>query len=170
MEVIFGMRKIIGNNLRVCRQKQKLSQHDLAEKCLLAQKDISNIENYRWNFGIDKIKKLSRGLAIRPYELMINAGEITAKSLLEKYVFEKGVVHMLYEYYLLLSQNSNEDFFEHPIETYGIGLKDHAIPCVKDVSPDKEFVESLVALCNLQQVDPVHLLNVVEDAIFEREQ
>ena len=164
------MRKIIGNNLMVCREKQKLSQYDLADKCLLAQKDISNIENYRWNFGIDKIKNLSRGLAIRPYELVISAGEITVKALLEKDVFAKGVVHMLYEYYLLLSQNSNEDFFEHPIETYGIGLKDHAIPCVKDVSPDKEFVESLVALCNAYQVDPMHLKNVIEDAIFDKEQ
>lgn len=163
------MRKVIGNNIKAWRKKQKLSQHQLAEKCFLEQKDICNIENYRWNFGVDKISMLARGLHVHPFELLLRTDEITPKLLLEREVFAKGVALMLYQYYLILSRMLNEEISSEPIESYGIGLKDHAIPCVKDISPDRKFVESLVALCNTYQVDPVHLQSVVEDALFEKE-
>ncbi len=163
------MRKVIGTNIKTLRKKRKLSQHQLAEKCFLEQKDICNIENYRWNFGVDKINLLARGLHVHPFELLIRTDEMTPKLLLEREVFAKGVVLLLYQYYLILSQIFNEERSTEPMESYGIGLKGHAVPCVRDISTDRKFVESLVALCNAYQVDPVHLQSVVEDALFEKE-
>ena len=51
--------------------------------------------------------------------------------------------------------------------SYGIkAFKDgKEVGFVSDVSVDRDFVEELVELCNTEQLDPIHLFDVVEDAI-----
>ena len=43
--------------------------------------------------------------------------------------------------------------------------EDEEIITVSDVSLDKAFVEGLAKLCTELQLDPIHLFDVVEDAL-----
>ena len=135
----------------------------------MEQKDISKIENYVENFGVDKLDQLCKGLEIRPYELVINFGEIAVKDLLKKKFFTKGVIIMLYQYYLLLSRICDTEISDQEFDVYGIGVKNQSVPCIKNVSTNQSFVQSLVNLCNANQVSPDHLMDVIEDALFENE-
>lgn len=159
------LRKTIGINLKRCREKLHLSQHAVAEKCGLEQKDISKIENYVENVGVDKIDQICKGLGICPYELMIAPDEISAKDLLEKKFFMKGVFSLLY--YMLSSQIHNEEISSKPYTSYGIGVSDNSVPCIEDISTDKDFVEGLVKLCNTFQLDPIHLKEYIEDSLIK---
>lgn len=64
-----------------------------------------------------------------------------------------------------------EEHLEHPdIGTYtSYGIKamrgTEAVEFVSDVSVDKTFVEALARCCTDLQLDPIHLFDVVEDAI-----
>ena len=64
-----------------------------------------------------------------------------------------------------------EEQLEHPdIGTYtSYGIKaekgNDELIFVSDVSVDRVFVENLARCCTDLQLDPVHLFNVVEDAI-----
>ena len=162
------LRKIIGDNLKRFRKRTNLSQHEVALKTGMEQKTISKIENYLENIGIDKLDQLCRGLEISPYELLIDPREITEMDLMVKRIFSKGVIVMLYRYHLLLSTVYNKEISDQPYKTYGIGMGKQSIPCIKDICTDKAFVESLVHLCNLYQVSPEHLINVIDDAMLER--
>lgn len=161
------LRKIIGENLKEYRKRINLSQHDVADKTGMEQKTISKIENYLENIGVDKLDQLCKGLGIHSYELVVNPEEITVRALLEQKVFVKGIIFMLYQYYLQMSTVFNEEISSQPLQTYGIGIKDGCMPCIEDICTDKAFVESLVNLCNIHQVSPDHLIDVIEDALFE---
>ena len=54
-------------------------------------------------------------------------------------------------------------------ESFGIqatsDTSDDVLATVSDVSPDGESVRRIVDLCNQLQLDPIHLLDVVEDAL-----
>lgn len=65
---------------------------------------------------------------------------------------------MLYEYMIISDVNEQH---------YGIAVfKDNAIvDAVSCVSDDKDIVCNLVKLCNALQLDPVHLNDVVLDAL-----
>lgn len=39
------------------------------------------------------------------------------------------------------------------------------IESISDVSPEKEKAEKLAALCNENKLEPIHLIEVIEDAI-----
>ena len=72
---------------------------------------------------------------------------------------------MLYKYITI------QGVFYHPdIGTYtSYGLKamreGKEILAIPDVSLNKEFVESLATRCTDLQLDPIHLFDVVEDAL-----
>ena len=75
---------------------------------------------------------------------------------------------MLYQYYMLMSRMLDEDS-NRTYQAYGIGIVGQSVPCIKDISTDERFVQSLVDLCNLHGVNPVHLIDVIEDALHEKE-
>lgn len=61
-------------------------------------------------------------------------------------------------------------FSEHigRYDTYGIAVFDTAgapLGAVGDVSVDRSLVEGIAALCNAQQLEPLHLLDVVHNFI-----
>ena len=56
----------------------------------------------------------------------------------------------------------NED--GKPIKTYGITCNDLII---KDVSIDKQKVETLIDLCNKNQVSPIHLEDIIDDFLVD---
>ena len=49
--------------------------------------------------------------------------------------------------------------------TYGILAAREVVQFISDVSLDRAFVEALARRCTAAQLDPCHLLDVVEDAI-----
>ena len=164
------LRKVIGENLKSCRKRMNLSQYGVADLSNMEQKTISKIENYMENIGIDKLDQLCNGLCIHPYELVIKLGEIRTRDLLEKILFSKGVIEMLLQYYKIVSDILNVEIGSVAYRTYGIGLEGKELPCVRDLSINEQFVESVIALCNANQVSPDQLLYVIEDALYENEQ
>lgn len=59
-----------GQNLRCCREAQKLSQADLAECADLDRTYISDIERGLRNPGIKNVVKLAQALGVRSAKLM----------------------------------------------------------------------------------------------------
>ena len=69
------------------------------------------------------------------------------------------------------------EVFEEMIEADGVGRYiTYGIACVcegersavSDLSLDRDKVQKLADLCNELQLDPVHLLDVAEDFVFEQ--
>lgn len=58
----------------------------------------------------------------------------------------------------IIDQNGNA------VETYGITCDDREI---KDISTNKEKVESLINLCNKNNLSPMHLDDVIEDFLVD---
>ena len=160
------LRKTIGINLKRIREKMGLSQHTVADKCNLEQKDISKIENHVENVGVDKIDQICKGLRIRSYELFV-PNDISARELLEKRCFAKGVITLLYEYHTLVNQIHNDEISSKPYTSYGIGVLNRRFLSIEDISTDKAFVDSLVDLCNRFQLDPTQLKEYIEDALVK---
>ena len=52
-----------------------------------------------------------------------------------------------------------------PYITYGLRGCQQVVQFISDVSLDRAFVEALARRCTAAQLDPCHLLDVVEDAI-----
>ena len=50
------------------------------------------------------------------------------------------------------------------IKTYGITCNDLII---KDISIDKQKVETLIDLCNKNQVSPIHLEDIIDDFLVD---
>jgi len=167
MEVNHLLRITVGNNLCFYRKKRGFSQLELSMACGVEQKTISRIENYLENTSINKLEQLCIGLKIHPYELFIKQGAITPRDCFEKICFQEGVIQLLYQYYLLLSTIKNQEISDVSYDTYGIGVKNYEELSIKDICTDKAFVESLINLCNLYQVDPMQLKDVVEDSFCQ---
>ena len=56
--------------IRILREKNGLSQNDLAAKSHLTQATISSLENNRINLGIERAKVLSKVLNVHPAVLV----------------------------------------------------------------------------------------------------
>ena len=65
------IQKILGDNLRFYRQKQKLSQKTLAEKSDLSSNFIGQIERGIKFPSPDKIEALARAMDIESFQLFI---------------------------------------------------------------------------------------------------
>ena len=161
-----SLRKVIGENIHKFRKEADISQEKLGEKINVDQGMISRVETYKENLRIDTFAKLCKSLSIHPYEAVIAEDEITCRVLLTKSIFQKGVLELLKRYFLSLTQRFNPEISSKPYSTYGIGVKDAAEASIVDISTDRAFVESIIALCNELELDPSHLLNVVEDSLL----
>ena len=156
-----------GQNLKKYRKKVKISQENLGNKIGMGQNSISKIENYYRNTSLDTVGKIANGLGISPYMLFMSEDDITAKNLLLQKEYRKVIIIMLYQYHLIVTRINNKEYGDAGIDTYGIGLDDCENLSIEDISTDESFVSNLVNLCNHFQVDPIHLFDVVEDAINE---
>ena len=67
-----------GMALRILREKNALSQNQLAELTGLTQSTLSSIENDRINIGIERAKTLARVLNVHPAVLAFPDWEIAA--------------------------------------------------------------------------------------------
>ena len=64
------MRKLVGQNVRVCRQAKGLTQEQFAEQSGFSQQYISSLENGRRNPTIVTIYELAKALGVSHMDLL----------------------------------------------------------------------------------------------------
>ena len=99
---------------------------------------------------MSKLEKLSNGLELRPYELVVRPGDIIEKDLLEKKFLIHETVKMLYKYFWMTRRNGDAD----------AGCPDLS---VNDMLNDSEFMESLEKLYGLYGVDINNVTKLFEN-------
>lgn len=67
---ISNVRKILGANVKFYRYMLGYTQEQLAEKCDLSPRYISDIENYNGNIPIDTLENMAKVLKVEPYLLI----------------------------------------------------------------------------------------------------
>lgn len=79
---ISNVRKILGANVKFYRYMLGYTQEQLAEKCDLSPRYISDIENYNGNIPIDTLENMAKVLKVEPYLLIktADAPNFTEKS------------------------------------------------------------------------------------------
>jgi len=65
---------------------------------------------------------------------------------------------------LTINQATIIDEDGNSIKTYGITCENRVI---KDISTDKKKVESLIKLCNENNLSPIHLDDVIDDFLVD---
>lgn len=65
-----NIRKVLGANVKYYRFLIGYTQEQLAEKCELSPRYISDIENYNGNISIDTLSKIANILKIESYLLI----------------------------------------------------------------------------------------------------
>lgn len=64
------IKKQIGENIKIHRHKQKLSQEELADICSLHRTYIGSVERGERNISLENIVAISRALKISPSTLL----------------------------------------------------------------------------------------------------
>ncbi len=70
MKKTSDIRGNLGFNVRYYRFQLKLTQEQLAEKCDLSPRYISDIETSNGNISIDTLEKIANVLGVEPYILI----------------------------------------------------------------------------------------------------
>ena len=65
-----SIRKVLGANVKYYRFLIGFTQEQLAEKCDMSPRYISDIENSKGNVPIDTLEKLGKHLKVEPYLLI----------------------------------------------------------------------------------------------------
>lgn len=63
------IKRLIGGRIKEIRAKTGMTQEELAEKCDINSKYLSNIERGKENPTLNTIIKLSQSLGVEPYDL-----------------------------------------------------------------------------------------------------
>ena len=74
-----NIRKVLGVNVKYYRFLIGYTQEQLAEKCELSPRYISNIENFKGNIPIDTLENIAKYLKIEPYLLIKEQGHHTSQ-------------------------------------------------------------------------------------------
>jgi transcriptional regulator with XRE-family HTH domain len=69
-----------GEMVRALRQKNELTQADLAARSGLTQATISSIENERVQLGVERAKSLARALHVHPAALLFPGWNVDEES------------------------------------------------------------------------------------------
>lgn len=64
------VKKRLGDNIKLQRQTQKLSQEELADMCSLHRTYIGSVERGERNVSIENIVAISRALRVLPSDLL----------------------------------------------------------------------------------------------------
>lgn len=65
-----NIRKVLGENVKYYRFLIGYTQEQLAEKCDMSPRYISDIENSKGNVPIDTLENLGKHLKVKPYLLL----------------------------------------------------------------------------------------------------
>lgn len=74
-----NIRKVLGVNVKYYRFLIGYTQEQLAEKCELSPRYISDIENFKGNIPIDTLENIAKYLKIEPYLLIKEQGHHTSQ-------------------------------------------------------------------------------------------
>jgi len=66
--------------VRILREKNELTQSELAERAGLTQSTISNLENRRTELGAERAKTLARALRVHPAVLLFPGWDVSEES------------------------------------------------------------------------------------------
>ena len=73
------IRKVLGVNVKYYRFLIGYTQEQLAEKCELSPRYISDIENFKGNIPIDTLENIAKYLKVEPYLLIKEQGHHTSQ-------------------------------------------------------------------------------------------
>lgn len=65
-----NIRKVLSENVKYYRFKVGLTQEELAEKCDVSPRYLSDIENSKGNIPIDTLEVIAYSLKVEPYMLL----------------------------------------------------------------------------------------------------
>ncbi len=74
-----NIRKVLGVNVKYYRFLIGYTQEQLAEKCELSPRYISDIENFKGNIPIDTLENIAKYLKVEPYLLIKEQGHHTSQ-------------------------------------------------------------------------------------------
>ncbi len=74
-----NIRKVLGVNVKYYRFLIGYTQEQLAEKCELSPRYISDIENSKGNVPIDTLENIAKYLKVEPYLLIKEQGHHTSQ-------------------------------------------------------------------------------------------
>ena len=74
-----NIRKILSDNVKYYRFKNGYTQEELAEKCDLSPRYLSDIENAKGNIPIDTLENIAKYLKVEPYLLIKEQGHHTSQ-------------------------------------------------------------------------------------------
>lgn len=69
----------LGENIKLYRKKQKLTQVQLADKANISRSYLADVENNRYNPSVDTLKNISNALGVNINELLSD-NELTSTS------------------------------------------------------------------------------------------
>lgn len=76
---IQNIRRVLGVNVKYYRFLIGYTQEQLAEKCELSPRYISDIENFKGNIPIDTLENIAKYLKVEPYLLIKEQGHHTSQ-------------------------------------------------------------------------------------------
>ena len=79
-----NIRKVLGVNVKYYRFLIGYTQEQLAEKCELSPRYISDIENFKGNIPIDTLENISKYLKVESYLLIKEQGHQTSQKRVNK--------------------------------------------------------------------------------------
>ena len=74
-----NIRKVLGVNVKYYRFLIGYTQEQLAEKCELSPRYISDIENFKGNIPIDTLENIAKYLKVETYLLIKEQGHHTSQ-------------------------------------------------------------------------------------------
>ena len=63
-------RRIVGQQIRLCRKQAHLSQEELAEKADLSYKYVGEVERGLVNISLDSLMRLAKALKVKAHTLI----------------------------------------------------------------------------------------------------
>lgn len=138
-------RKALAKKIKSYRKEHHLSQFEFAEDCGMSDVSISRIERQNSNVSLDTMKLLAARMGASISDLLSDENKVS---------------------YCLIPTpvciNDKETI------TYGIGALQNNIMLdyVVDISEDYNKILSLVQLCNEEELDPIHLHDIAENAVL----
>lgn len=65
-----NIRKVLSENVKYYRFKKHLTQEQLAEKCDISPRYLSDIENFKGNIPVDTLEVIAYHLDVEPFLLL----------------------------------------------------------------------------------------------------
>ena len=162
------IKRVVGKNFEKIRKKLGLAQDELAYETKTSQHTVSHIENGAENFKIDTLDTYLKYFGIPPFYLFLPEDELQSAEIYNNEVLVKTIIMSLYKYFLTVKYIFDPDFSEWK-NTYGIKLKAERNVLIEDISTDKDFVLSLVEMCNAYQIPTEHFPDIIRDAMLKEE-